>query len=77
MSISGVSLVNSRTLNTYIGHTTNTPLSPYVPLRHKRHKTASNEKHNKDTDKLESPNLRKIVINNRKSYTKNNNKNIY
>ena len=32
-------------------------------------------KHNKDTDKLRSPDIRKILINNTKIIYKNNNKN--
>ena len=32
-------------------------------------------KHNKDTDKLKLPNIRKILINNTKTIYKNNNKN--
>ena len=32
-------------------------------------------KHNKDTDKIKSPDIRKILINNTKNIYKNNNKN--
>ena len=65
---------NNITPNTYIGHTTTT-LScclTYHPSNISAIKQHLMTKHNKDTDKLKSPDIRKILINNTKNIYKNN-----
>ena len=59
---------NNITVNTYFGHTTNT-------LSRRWHNHSLMKKHNKEANKLKSPDIRKIVFNNTKIICKNNNKN--
>ena len=70
-------LENNTKVNTYIGHTTTT-LScclMYHLSDIKAIKQHLMRKHNKDTDKLKSSLIRKILINNTKIIYENNNKN--
>ena len=67
---------NNTTPNTYIGYTTTTHSRRLTnrPYDISAIKQYIMTKHNKDTDKLKSPDIRKIIINNRKIIYKNNNK---
>ena len=65
---------NNIIANTYISHTTNT-LSRRFPCHPSNVRRYLTTKHNKDTDKLKSPDIKKVLVNKAKIIYKDNNKN--